>query len=305
MTHHLLFDLYHCPRRVPAPWLRATPRGGSEDMHPFRLACRRALAEIDREGRYRVFTPLRKDANRFPVFTMLRDGVARDVTVWSSNDYLGMGVHPAVTEAAAQAARRMGAGAGGTRNIAGTSHLHDALEAELANLHGKRGGAAVHVRLRGEPGVAVHDPAQPAGLVGVFGREEPRLDDRRAEGRAGQGDDLRPQRPGRPGGKACRRAAGGAEADRVRERLFDGRRHLRHRRDLRPGGAIRRHDLPRRGGTRSACTARTAAASPSGMASPGGSMSSRARWRRGSAATAATSPAMPRWWISSARPPRA
>ncbi len=107
-------------------------------MHAFRLACRRALAEIGREGRYRVFTPLRKDAARFPVFSLVQDGVARDITVWSSNDYLGMGVHPVVTEAAAQAARRMGAGAGGTRNIAGTSHLHDALEAELADLHGKQ-----------------------------------------------------------------------------------------------------------------------------------------------------------------------
>ena len=57
--------------------------------------------------------------------------------VWSSNDYLGMGNQPAVIEAACEAARRMGAGAGGTRNIAGTSPLHDALEAELADLHGK------------------------------------------------------------------------------------------------------------------------------------------------------------------------
>jgi 5-aminolevulinate synthase len=107
-------------------------------MHPFRLACRRALTEIGREGRYRVFTPLRKDAARFPVFTHVQDGVARDITVWSSNDYLAMGVHPVVIEAAAEAARCMGAGAGGTRNIAGTSHLHDALEAELADLHGKQ-----------------------------------------------------------------------------------------------------------------------------------------------------------------------
>ncbi len=107
-------------------------------MHPFRIACRRGLADITREGRYRVFTPLRKDAARFPVFTLVQDGEERDVTVWSSNDYLGMGVHPVVTEAAAEAAREMGAGAGGTRNIAGTSHLHDALEAELADLHGKQ-----------------------------------------------------------------------------------------------------------------------------------------------------------------------
>jgi 5-aminolevulinate synthase len=107
-------------------------------MHKFRLAARAGLSKIRDEGRYRTFTPLRKQADRFPVFATMRDGVRRDVTVWSSNDYLGMGVHPVVVEAAVEAARAMGAGAGGTRNIAGTSHLHDALESELAALHGKQ-----------------------------------------------------------------------------------------------------------------------------------------------------------------------
>ena len=107
-------------------------------MHPFRLAARAELDRIRAQGRYRVFTPLRKQAGRFPVYGMVRDGKVRDITVWSSNDYLAMGVHPAVIEAAAQAVRDMGAGAGGTRNIAGTSHLHDALEAELASLHHKQ-----------------------------------------------------------------------------------------------------------------------------------------------------------------------
>jgi 5-aminolevulinate synthase len=107
-------------------------------MHPLRLAARAELARIRAEGRYRTFTPLRKHAERFPVYTLEHDGKLREITVWSSNDYLGMGVHPTVTEAAAQAARSMGAGAGGTRNIAGTSHLHDALERELASLHGKQ-----------------------------------------------------------------------------------------------------------------------------------------------------------------------
>ncbi len=110
-------------------------------MHPFRLAARTELDRIRAEGRYRSFTPLRKHADRFPLFTLERDGVARTITVWSSNDYLAMGIHPVVIAAATEAARTMGAGAGGTRNIAGTSHLHDALEAELAALHGK--GAAL------------------------------------------------------------------------------------------------------------------------------------------------------------------
>jgi 5-aminolevulinate synthase len=106
-------------------------------MHPFRLAARAELERIRAQGRYRTFTPLRKDATTFPVYTLERGGQTRSITVWSSNDYLGMGVHPAVVAAAVEAARTMGAGAGGTRNIAGTSHLHDALEAELASLHRK------------------------------------------------------------------------------------------------------------------------------------------------------------------------
>src|ERR1700739_1407472 len=68
------------------------------------------------------------------------EGKTRDILVWSANDYLAMGTDPVVIDAAIDAARRMGAGAGGTRNIAGTSPLHDALEAELASLHGKQAG---------------------------------------------------------------------------------------------------------------------------------------------------------------------
>ena len=107
-------------------------------MHPFRSACRDGLARIRAEGRYRNFTPLRKSAARFPIFTTGKGDQQRDVTVWSSNDYLAMGVHPVVIAAATKAAQEMGAGAGGTRNIAGTSDLHEALEAELASLHRKQ-----------------------------------------------------------------------------------------------------------------------------------------------------------------------
>jgi 5-aminolevulinate synthase len=106
-------------------------------MHPFHQTVRADLQRIRAAGRYRTFTPLRRQADRFPVFLLQRDGVAREITVWSSNDYLAMGVHPAVMAAATAAVATMGAGAGGTRNIAGTSHLHDALEAELASLHAK------------------------------------------------------------------------------------------------------------------------------------------------------------------------
>ncbi len=104
-------------------------------MTPFSAYCRRSLDEIRAQGRYREFTALEKQAERFPYYRR-PDGT--EVLVWSSNDYLAMGGHKVVVDAACEAATRMGAGAGGTRNISGTSPAHDALEAELADLHGKQ-----------------------------------------------------------------------------------------------------------------------------------------------------------------------
>ncbi|TCZ66216.1 5-aminolevulinate synthase [Roseicella aquatilis] len=100
---------------------------------------RDTLGAMRREGRYREFAHLEKLTGRFPVYRWHAPQGVKEVTVWSSNDYLGMGNHPAVLEATVKAVAEHGAGAGGTRNISGTSPLIAALEAELASLHGKAG----------------------------------------------------------------------------------------------------------------------------------------------------------------------
>ncbi|MDG1521151.1 MAG: 5-aminolevulinate synthase [Yoonia sp.] len=95
------------------------------------------LDALKDEGNYRYFAELERQCGKFPRAANHVDGEVNDVTVWCSNDYLGMGQNQLVIDAMCEAVKRTGTGAGGTRNISGTNHDHLLIEAELADLHGK------------------------------------------------------------------------------------------------------------------------------------------------------------------------
>jgi 5-aminolevulinate synthase len=104
----------------------------------YETALDAALNRLHEEGRYRTFIDIERRKGAYPQAVWRRaDGTEREITVWCGNDYLGMGQHPVVLAAMHEALDATGAGSGGTRNISGTTVYHKALEAELADLHGK------------------------------------------------------------------------------------------------------------------------------------------------------------------------
>jgi len=115
----------------------ADEKKGSGILMDYSAHFAKALAQLRDEGRYRVFADIRRRRGAFPAAERFGGEETREIKVWCSNDYLGMGQHPAVLAAMHEALDTAGAGSGGTRNISGTTHYHVELEAEIADLHGK------------------------------------------------------------------------------------------------------------------------------------------------------------------------
>lgn len=106
-------------------------------MTDYKKIFRESLDKLKNDGNYRIFADLEKIAGNFPQALNYKDNSVSEVTVWCSNDYLGMSQNDIVIESMIEAVKKVGAGSGGTRNISGTNHYHVLLERELCYLHQK------------------------------------------------------------------------------------------------------------------------------------------------------------------------
>ena len=179
------------------PAAAVSAQGSARWVMDYAKAFAEALQALKDEGRYRVFADIRRDRGRFPAARHYADGATRPITVWCSNDYLGMGQHPAVLAAMHEALDTAGAGSGGTRNISGTTHYHVELEAELADLHGKEAALLfTSAYVANDTTLATLRKLLP-GLRHILGCQEPRLHDRRHPQRRRREGHLAQQRSGR------------------------------------------------------------------------------------------------------------
>ena len=206
---------------------------------------RQHLEALHREGRYRVFADLKRRCGAYPTADHFAEGGMRDVTVWCSNDYLGMSQNAQVRAAMHEAIEEVGAGSGGTRNISGTTHYHVELETELADLHGKEAAllftsayiandATLSTLQRLLPGLVIFsDEKNHASMIEGIRRG------------GGVKHIFRHNDVEHLEELLKKRSQRNAEDHRVRERLFDGRPYRADRGDLRPCREIWRAHLSR------------------------------------------------------------